>query len=120
MSMPVWPPGLPQEIPQEGYRGTSADNVIRTAMDVGPPKTRRRSSARNRTFTVSFRFDQAEVTLFREFWRTTLEGGVLRFEFPDSEGGNDLIVIPTGPYTERAEGPTMRIGFSVEVVGVTT
>ena len=40
-----WPPTLPQQLSRQGYGESLPDNVIRTTVDAGPEKRRRRFTA---------------------------------------------------------------------------
>ena len=44
--MPSWPATLPQNFKADGYSETGDEVVVRTEMDAGPPKVRRRHTAK--------------------------------------------------------------------------
>ncbi len=52
MSNPVWPPSLPQRPLAQGFSEQAPDTLIRTQMEAGPPKVRRRFTAGIRTMDL--------------------------------------------------------------------
>ena len=80
----VWPSSLPQVV-QKGYTETGGVLVLRTSMDAGPAKQRRRG-ARTQTMQVSFFMTTAQVTTLKTFVEDTLRG-TARFGFPHPRTG---------------------------------
>ena len=78
-----WPDALPSDFLAEGLTVKPQSNVIRTKMDAGPNKARRRYTARSVLFSGKQRFDDDELDIFKQFFRTVLADGVLRFYFND-------------------------------------
>jgi len=78
-----WPNILPSGMLEEGFIKEPQDNVIRTNMDAGPQKARRRYTARTFKYTGKQIFDAEELAVFEWFFRTELADGVLRFTFSD-------------------------------------
>lgn len=83
MPNPVWPPTLPQDVFAEGYDETLPNTMLRTQMDAGPAKTRRRSTAGVRPLTVTIELNRTlgEDAAFDEFFTDTLGGGTLSFDW---------------------------------------
>jgi hypothetical protein len=79
MSVPIWPSGLPNELLQRGYAQETANTVLRTNMDAGPNKVRRRYTAGIEPIKGNLLLTFAELGLLREFYDVTLQGGSLRF-----------------------------------------
>jgi len=79
----IWPQLLPSDFLADGLSIQPQSNVIRTQMDAGPKKARRRYTARTVNFTGKQRFDNAEFAVFEHFFHTTLADGALRFYFID-------------------------------------
>lgn len=77
--MPAWPASLPQA-PLLGHSEAAPDVLLRTNMDAGPAKVRRRFTAGVRAVIVPLLLDDAQVTTLDEFFTTTLAGGALRFD----------------------------------------
>lgn len=79
MAVEIWRSTLPQQ-PQKGYSESHGINIIRSNMDAGPAKQRRRS-ANPGTLDVSWILTSAQLEDFETFVEGTL-GGVKRFKFP--------------------------------------
>ena len=83
--MPTWPATLKFFSARGGYTLTSPEgNTIETAMSVGPPKKRRRSSAGPRLFKG--RIDNlpvAQLAVFEAFFHDDLLDGALSFQAVD-------------------------------------
>lgn len=80
MAIPAWPTAnnFPQS-PQKGFVESAGVNVIRSPMDAGPAKQRRRSQ-RPSTMDLSFILTTAQTQTLESFILDTLEG-VRRFSF---------------------------------------
>jgi len=79
----TWPELLPATLLIEGLSKQPQSNVIRTAMDAGPKKARRRYTARTFKFSGKQIFNMAELAVFEQFYQFVLADGVLRFNFTD-------------------------------------
>lgn len=75
----VWPPGLPQS-PQKGFSEERGVLILRTPMDAGPAKMRKRG-ARPNTLNVSFMMTKVQVDTLDTFIQDTIKG-TARFGFP--------------------------------------
>lgn len=71
--MAAWPTSLPQPI-ADGYRLAPEDPVIRTDMEVGAPRARRRTSARNDRVEVKWLFTDAQFVIFRDWFDDAAAG----------------------------------------------
>ena len=91
MSIPAWEATLPQEVLVDGYSESMADNRLRTSMDVGPAKQRRRSAAGARPVTWSPKMTTAQLETFKTFYNSTLLNGTLRFSFTEPVDGATAI-----------------------------
>ena len=77
--MPTWPVTLPQTLLMDGY-GEAAPNVLlRSQMEIGPAKVRRRSSAGIRPVKGYLILTLEELEIFKAFHHDDLEDGALRF-----------------------------------------
>lgn len=94
MTIPTWPGTLPQLV-ERGFTENVGMNILRTPMDAGPAKQRRRS-VRPTTLAVSFMMTTAEVTIFNTFVNTTL-AGTSRFTFthPRTTTAVEVRIVPT-------------------------
>jgi hypothetical protein len=80
MAVPYWPTAdnFPQ-YPQKGFTESIGINVLRSPMDKGPAKQRRRG-ARVNTMNVSFILTTKQVDNINTFISSTIKG-VYRFKF---------------------------------------
>jgi hypothetical protein len=79
--MQTWPSQL-QQLLSEGNFGISiGDTVLRTDMETGPAKVRRRFTKGVDKYTASINLTVSQYTLFINFFNTTLAGGSLPFYF---------------------------------------
>ncbi|MDR0443276.1 MAG: hypothetical protein LBH44_07720 [Treponema sp.] len=78
-----WPAELPATLLMAGLSKQPQNNVIRTSMDAGPKKARRRYTARSVKFSGRQVFSALELDVFEQFYQTILADGVLRFNFTD-------------------------------------
>ena len=97
--MTAWPAALPdrqflglQYIPQP--------TTIRTEMDVGPAKVRRRATAAPIQVPVPFRYTGAQFKALIDFYAVTLLGGTQTFDWRDPANGN----IVTFRFLDRPRG----------------
>ena len=99
-----WPVSLPQQV-ERGFSESIGLNVLRTPMDAGPAKLRRRA-ARPDTLNVSFLMTNAQVATLEDFVLNTLQG-VFRFSFihPRKQVQVETRFIPTG------EGQYFTVGY---------
>jgi hypothetical protein len=82
MAYPAWPGGLPQNqfiaVADERQKG-----ALRTAMDAGPAKMRRRFSAVVRAIICPIEMTGTQKGIFDTFFNTTLAEGALPFTWSD-------------------------------------
>ena len=89
----VWPLSLPQCF-NLGYAEAFGDALLEVQPDLGPPISRRRSSAVSRPLSGQMRMTRAQLATLKTFYEATLDRGALPFRFPDPTaiGGGDLLV----------------------------
>lgn len=80
--MPVWPETLPQSPLNDGYSETMGNSVLRSDMDTGVAKTRRRTSASVRTMSARYILTADQAAALTVFFDVTVAGGSLPFTFP--------------------------------------
>lgn len=78
-----WPAQLQQKLNSANFSESFGDTTIRSQNAIGLPKVRRRYTKGFETIRASVFIDREDVTLFKNFYDTTLNGGVLPFEFTD-------------------------------------
>lgn len=80
----VWPPSLPQA-PLTDYSETSGALILRTPMDAGPAKLRRRGQ-RPDTLSVVYGMTRAQLVALAAFVQDTIKG-TARFGLPHPRTG---------------------------------
>lgn len=76
-----WPADVPQSPLADGFQETLPDNTLRSKMEQGPPKIRRRSTDASGKINAQFLFSAAQCQMMDDFYHETLSGGALRFCF---------------------------------------
>lgn len=79
--MPTWPPSIPDSILVSGYSEKPPKNALRTQMDAGPAKVRRRSRSGARPISGAAMLTGAQLETFDAWFRETLADGTLRFDW---------------------------------------
>jgi hypothetical protein len=72
---------FPQKILQSSYSETIDDGHIRTQMDAGPAKVRKRSDANTDRFQGRLVLTSTQTQDLDDFYKTTLGNGALSFEW---------------------------------------
>lgn len=75
MPNPAWPTTLPNiqyPSPDSGYSRAPQNQALRTSMDAGPPKMRRRFSAGVTPVSINIEMTGAQVAALETFYTTTL------------------------------------------------
>jgi 3-phenylpropionate/cinnamic acid dioxygenase small subunit len=65
----------------DGNSESAPNTVIRTAMEVGPPKVRQRSTSGYYASSYNFIMTKAQLDTLMTFYVTTCAGGALDFEY---------------------------------------
>lgn len=80
----TWPIGLPIAFLRSGYKETLPDVGLRTQMDAGPAKQRRRYTTNVTPIGAHIPpLDKDQVAIFKDFFKNSLAGGVLPFDHLD-------------------------------------
>jgi hypothetical protein len=93
----AWPITLTTRILLEGYSENWAENVIRSPMDIGPAKVRRRTTAAPYLMTMVQHYTTAHVATFSTFFNTTLASGALSFTITHPRTGGSVEARYTAP-----------------------
>lgn len=112
--MSTWPATLPQRPLVDGWSEAFADTGIRTSMDVGPAKTRRRTSAGEKKYEVSFYMTSAQVDILETFYSTNLASGTIEFTWNHPRTGNSESWRFTGPPETISKGIGYIASFGLE------
>jgi len=98
----------------DGLAAGRNSNVIRTQMDAGPKKTRRRYTASTKIFTGKMFMDAEQHFVLEQFYRTVLADGALRFYFTDPQTLETAVFRFTEDYVEVSAGGMFEITMSLE------
>jgi len=109
-----WPETLPSTLLMEGLSAKRNSSVIRTQMDAGPKKARRRYTASTKTFTGRMILDDGQRSVLDQFYHTALADGVLRFNFTDPQTLEVAEFRFAGDYTENSTDGLFEIQMSLE------
>ncbi len=109
-----WPEELPSTFLMEGLSAKTNSLVIRTQMDAGPKKARRRYTASTKTFTGQMLLDSEQRFILERFYKTHLADGVLRFNFKNPYTLATEEFRFTEDYTETAQDGYFRVQLSLE------
>lgn len=114
--MAVWPSTLPAPF-LSSLQETPPNNVIRSSMDVGPAKVRRRTTANVRNLSFNLMLTPAQVEILDEFYLDDVSGGVLEFDYEHPRTGQSVSARFTEPpqYQER-EGVVYSVSVSLEIL----
>lgn len=76
--MATWPATLPKPS-YSGYKLAPVEQTIRTEMEVGAPRARRISSARNDRITLVWEMSDSQMQIFRTWFSADAAGGAAWF-----------------------------------------
>lgn len=78
--MPVWPTSLEQYVDADSFNYKYGETVLRSDVDIGPKKLRRRFTRPINTASVSFILHEGDFATFDTFYNTTTNAGVTPFD----------------------------------------
>lgn len=81
----LWPISLPQVMILDGLQGQRRSNVIRTSMDAGPQKARRRYTVASKDFDGAIIVTEEQRRILEDFYVNTIKSGALRFRMKDPQ-----------------------------------
>ena len=79
MPTPAWPSTLPQYLLTRNYKETAPTLAIRTQMDAGPAKMRRRFTANARPISGMLLLNEYQLAVLDEFFLNDCQGGAQSF-----------------------------------------
>lgn len=112
-----WPSDVPQKPLVDGYQENEENNVIRTQMDQGPDKVRRRTTDNVQNYQMVFRMDDTEKSNWQDWYENTVKHGSLKFDFDDPTDGNTYewrLVIPPEPQWSSQGGNIFDLRIQME------
>lgn len=97
--MATWPLTLQQKLNTESFSEKFGETVMRTEMDIGPAKVRRRFTKSVDIITCSINLDFDEYDDFLIFFKNTVNGGATSFTFIHPISGSNINARFTEPPT---------------------
>jgi hypothetical protein len=117
--MASWPGTLPDFVTVDGFQETMPSNVIRTGMDVGPPKLRRRATSAPRLINCTQIMTGSQITDLETFYITTLVGGTQQFTWknPRTAGAVTTMRFVDPPsYSSAGGGSYYQVNYKLEIL----
>ncbi len=105
----IWPTTLPQRPQRSGWKDQAPNNLIRTDMETGSAKVRRRGGDNQWKATALYVLTDAQRDALRTFAYDTIKGGALCFDWPHPTRGTVRAEIIGGSdslYDEQLWGST--------------
>ena len=101
-----FPAGLYGFILKNGFSEAPPNNLLRTSMDAGPAKVRRRATSGVRVYNLKMFFSSTNLAIFETFLTTTSKNGSLAFDFrnPRTKVETDFRFVNQPRYTPMNEG----------------
>lgn len=90
MSIPTWPETLPQALLMDSYEESAPDVLIKSNVETGPAKVRRRVTAAIRPIKGHQIMNDEQLGIFKVFFNSTLYGGAMRFTWTDPTGDDPV------------------------------
>ena len=115
MATITWPLTLPQSFLIDGYNEEGRDNILRSQMETGPDKTRRRYTAAIQPFSADMIMDQATFLIFKDFFVNSIQDGSLTFEMPDDLNGGTMDVKFREKYKAIFLGTVWRVTMGLNI-----
>ncbi len=113
----VWPLGLPQKLQASGYQESAPSTVVRTAMDTGPAKIRRRMTSAPRRIKGSVMLTAEQVAILDEFFLSTLSGGAVAFDWLHPRtGATASFRFVSPPAYQNIGGTTYSAALDLEIL----
>jgi hypothetical protein len=76
---------FPQYPLRSGYKRTVPNNLIRSSMDTGPDKVRKRGRGKPHVVTATYVMTSGHLWVFEQFVHNSLAEGAIAFKWPDPE-----------------------------------
>jgi len=116
MSIPTWPESLPQFLLMDSYEETAPDVLIKSNMETGPAKVRRRVTAAVRPVKGHQIMTPEQLTEFKTFFNTTIYGGALRFAWTDPTSGESVEMRFVDAPTWSSQDGYYRVSMNMEIL----
>lgn len=113
MASAIWPVGLPQAPLVRAYSQRDESRVIRSQMEAGLAKARPRSTAIIQVCTIELLLTRAQVAILQDFFRDTLAGGALPFQWKHVQTGNLIDYRFKDPPETKPRAPRQATGTEI-------
>lgn len=87
-----WPGTLPDLVSKSDYEEGFVDVVLRSPMDTGKAKRRRRFTAATKPLKVTVPLSGAELDIFIAFYEDDIDGGAVSFNYTHPRTGETVVV----------------------------
>jgi hypothetical protein len=117
--MPItWPAGVPADPLAQSVQEAAPELMLRSAMDAGPAKQRRRFTANVRPLRFTVPMTRAQAATFDAWFLATLQGGALAFDLTHPRTLATVSARFTEPpaYAFEPGGTTLQVSCSLEVL----
>jgi len=115
--MATWPTSLPQELNEEGFSTELIDNTIRTQMDYGPAKVRKRCTSNVMKVEGSVSLNSTQLTTFMSFFNSNCAYGATAFDWTHPLTGNNCSMRFVSPPKIRPIGGNItEVQMSLEIL----
>jgi hypothetical protein len=114
--MAAWPGTLPQQFEQDGYHEIFPEAWIRSNMDIGPDKIRKRYTAAIKQFSGQMFLTPTQAAALFTFWETTTDYGTIPFDWTHPRTGAAEEVRFLAPPELRAQEGKYLATIRIEVL----
>lgn len=114
--MPTFPSNLAAKIQRQGYKEAPPDLSMRSGMDTGPDKVRRRQTAGARPISFPMFLNDLEMDDLDTFYTTTTESGSISFDFISPRTGVTYSARFTGPPQYAANEGYYNVDVGLEIL----
>lgn len=113
--MSVWPAAFPPPAINT-LNESPPNNVLRTGMDKGPPKTRRRTTANIRPLSFTLKLSEALVEVMDDFFVNDTFSGSIPFDYTHPRTGQPCTAMfATEPQYGEMEGVLYNVQVQLEI-----
>lgn len=78
----LWPPTIPQMPLIDSYEEVAPNIILRSSVETGAPKVRRRYTAAATQITCRYSLTRAELAIFDDFFFGPAAGGAVQVDWP--------------------------------------
>lgn len=112
----TWPSGIPDDLLLREASETFASNTIRTQMEVGPAKVRRRATSAPRSIGGKLLMTKTQAATLDTFYTTTTGGGASAFTWHHPRTRADVSMRFTAPPVLTSAGAMWMVQLALEIL----